>query len=428
MPRRRGRGRAILAAGARTLGRGLLHAVQRSDRAAHWARVGEDWFETLGELKGAAMKLGQVASQYRDLLPPELAAQLARLQEAAQPHSWEEMRELLDWHWTDEQRAMLASIDAQPVAAASIGQVHRGRLHDGRELAIKIQYQGVAEAVDADIRNLGRVLKLAGLLPLDRDSFDALLAEVRERMAEEVDYALERRHIEQFLALPAQAGIGYPRPLAALCTKRVLVTEFVHGFTLDQARDWPQATRDRIGEHLVDWIVSQIFDHGLLHADPHPGNFRFHEDGRITVLDFGCVKRIRAQEQRLMAQLVAATLAQDWVAVHRLLGEIGSLAQPQRDITESLERIYASHARVFTEHLLAQPLFDFRDPDLIPEARAVIRAALPQWRAFRPVPELAFVARTLSGGYWLLRNLGARVDLKSRFAAIADRARTPEHR
>lgn len=212
MPRRKGRGRAILAAGARTLGRGLFRAVRRSDKAAHWARVGEDWFETLGELKGAAMKLGQIASQYSDLLPPEIAAQLARLQESAQPHPWDEMRGLLDWHWTDEQRALVESVEPEPLASASIGQVHRGRLADGREVAIKIQYEGVAAAVDADVRNLGRMLKLAGVLPIDGDSLDALLVEVRERMREEVDYALERRHIEQFRALPDIEGIVYPTP------------------------------------------------------------------------------------------------------------------------------------------------------------------------------------------------------------------------
>ena len=426
MPRRKGRGRAILAAGARTLGRGLFRAVRRSDKAAHWARVGEDWFETLGELKGAAMKLGQIASQYSDLLPPEIAAQLARLQESAQPHPWDEMRGLLDWHWTDEQRALVESVEPEPLASASIGQVHRGRLADGREVAIKIQYEGVAAAVDADVRNLGRMLKLAGVLPIDGDSLDALLVEVRERMREEVDYALERRHIEQFRALPDIEGIVYPTPVPALCTQRVLVMEYAAGRPLATAGELPQATRDRIGEQFVDWIVAQIFDHGLLHADPHPGNFRVADDGTLTVLDFGCVKRIRPNEQRLMAQIVAAALARDWPRIHALLGEIGSLSRPDREMTEAMQRVYAAHARVFLEHLLAEPHFDFKDPALIPEARAVIREALPQWRAFKPVPELAFVARSLSGGYWMLRSLSARVDLKSRFEAIAARAETPD--
>lgn len=127
-----------------------------------------------------------------------------------------------------------------------------------------------------------------------------------------------------------------------------------------------------------------------------------------------------------MAQIVAAALARDWPRIHALLGEIGSLSRPDREMTEAMQRVYAAHARVFLEHLLAEPHFDFKDPALIPEARAVIREALPQWRAFKPVPELAFVARSLSGGYWMLRSLSARVDLKSRFEAIAARAETPD--
>lgn len=421
MPRQKGRGRALLGAGIRTLGRGLARAVSRSDRGAHWTRVGQDWFETLGELKGAAMKLGQIASQYSDLLPPELAQQLARLQESAQPHPWPEMQALLGQYWIREQHALLKSIDPAPMASASIGQVHRGELHDGRTVAIKIQYAGVAEAVEADVANLGRLLKVAGLLPLDRASIDGLLGEVRARMVEEVDYHRERSQIEAFGRLPASTAIRYPVTVPALCEQRVLVTEWIQGTTPGDASQWPQATRDLIGAHLVDWLITQVFELGLLHADPHPGNFRFHEDGSITVLDFGCVKEIQASTQQKMARLVSATLAQDWPRLHVMLGEIGSLSQPSRSMSTEMERIYAAHTAVMRKHLLAEPHFDFQNPDVIPETRTAIREALPQWKAFRPVPELAFVARTLSGSYWLLRNLGVRVDLQTRFRAIAER-------
>lgn len=422
MPDAKGRGRRIFAAGARTLGRGLLKTVTRTDAGAHWAKVGEDWYQTLGELKGAAMKLGQLASQYRDLLPDEVAEQLARLQADAQPLEWSEIRNALDATWTAEHWAQIERIEPVALASASIGQVHKGSLRNGREVAIKVRYPGVADAMGADVRNLGRILRAAGLLPLDKASLNGLLEEIRERMTEEMDYARERAYIEEFADLAGLDGLVIPKVISELCTDCVLVTEFMPGHSLDTARGWSQAMRDRIGLRYVDWMIEQIFDHGLIHADPHPGNFSFRENGDIVIYDFGCVKRIQERDQRLVTEQLRAALASDWTTLHRSLGEIGSLSRPDKDLSPALETLYASSTEFFRERLMQAPHFDFADQQFIPDARAQLRQALPQWRQFKPVPELAFVARALSGGYWLVRGLGARVDLQSRLEAIAARS------
>ena len=162
----RTRRRRILGAGMRSLGRGVLQTMPGYDRAKSWQKTGQDWFDTLGGLKGAAMKLGQIASQYRDFLPEPLVEQLSRLQRNAEPWAFERLEPVLDEAWNDEQRALIAEIDEQAMAAASIGQVHRARLVDGRDVVVKIRYPGVADAVDADIDNLGRLLSLSCVLPI----------------------------------------------------------------------------------------------------------------------------------------------------------------------------------------------------------------------------------------------------------------------
>src|SRR5699024_7076850 len=150
----RRRRRKLIGAGTRSLGRSMLHTLPGYDRARSWQKTGQDWFDTLGDLKGAAMKMGQIASQYRDFLPEQVSSQLARLQRDADPWPFEQIAPVMDEYWTSEQVDRIDEIEPEVLAAASIGQVHRGRLTDGSEVAIKIRYPGVADAVDADIHNL----------------------------------------------------------------------------------------------------------------------------------------------------------------------------------------------------------------------------------------------------------------------------------
>lgn len=412
------RGRRIFAAGVRTVGRGMLRTLTRTEAGAHWAKVGEDWYQTLGDLKGAAMKLGQLASQYHDLLPPELSQQLARLQSSAEPLPWEVVEEVLREQWSRSQWQAISDINTEALASASIGQVHMAQLKNGTHVAVKVRYPGVAAAMDSDIKKLGRILSAAGVLPLDKASLAGLLAEIRERMAEEMDYRREREHLELFAALPGMQGLVVPAVVGELCTEGVLVTEFAHGEGVELAQTWPQATRDAIAARYVDWLIAQIFEHGIVHADPHPGNFKFREDGTIVLLDFGCVKRVSPQHRASMAALMHAVLAEDYEGLHYHLGELGGLADPEAPMTDKLQPIYVESAEFLRERMLEVPYFDFSEPTFIPDARAIGRRALPQWRAFKPIPDLAFVMRALSGAYWLLRRLESQVDIRARIQDI----------
>jgi predicted unusual protein kinase regulating ubiquinone biosynthesis (AarF/ABC1/UbiB family) len=417
-PPSRHRGRRMLWTGARTLGRSMLRVLPGVSKDNQWRKIGEDWFATLGELKGAAMKLGQIASQYRDILPPALAEQLARLQRQAEPLPFSKMRPILDAQWSKAQWQLVEHIEPTALASASIGQVHRAKLADGREVVIKIRYPGVAEAVDADLENLGRLIRMAGRLPVDREGLKALMQEIRARFVEETDYANERRNLEAFLREPIE-GFRFPEPVPELCTDGVLVLTEIRADDVETARHYPQAVRDRIGTRITDWVAQQLYVTGRLHADPHPGNFGFTREGGIVVYDFGCVKRLDAGIQTGMRAVLTASVNKDWPALHAGLQQLGVVQMPYDRHPVVFGRIYAEHCEAILDPILKRGRFDFSDGSILEHGRAAAQRAIPHWPKYRVAAELAFVTRTLSGLYWLQRSLRARVALREKILALA---------
>lgn len=405
----------LLGASARTLGRTLLHQLPGGDRAQrhldHWTAVGKDWTQTLGELRGAAMKLGQLASQYADVLPQPLAEQLKRLQNAAEPIPFSQVQQILAQQWRPEQAGEVAHIELQALAAASIGQVHRARLIDGRAVVVKLRYPGVGEAVDADLRQLRRVIGASKLLPVDGTAMDALMEEVRQRFRDETDYATELSYLQRLRQDAAVDGIVYPDPLPALCTEGVLVLSEEPGLPLAIARTWPQALRDRIGTQLSRWLLHQLFVARLIHADPHPGNFAFRDSGEVVIYDFGCVKALPPNVVQGVRELLDAGSIQDWPGIHATLDRLGGLAEGVR--LEKVASLYRGIHEAVAGPLMREQGFDFSDPDFIGRLRGEIRDHIGLSFCFKPVTDLMFVLRTLSGHYWLMRALGARVDLRT---------------
>lgn len=415
----RSRRRRLVGVGVRTVGRGMLHVLPGQDRARNLAQSGADLFDTLGELKGAAMKLGQVASQYQDLLPPQLIEQLERLQRDAQPRPFDQMQAVLDAAWGSEQWNAVDNIEPEAMAAASIGQVHHARLADGRKVVVKIRYPEVAGSIDADVANLGRILKWSRLLPVDHERLDAVLDEVRERLKEETDYTAELANLRAMreLALP---GFVLPKPVAELCTESVLVMETVASTPFQSLRDTDQATRDAVGEQIVANLSRQIFEHRLLHADPHPGNYGITENGDVALYDFGCLKRIGDTEAEGLRAALAAGLSEDWPAVHAALADMGIVSRDRYPAEQAIfDDIYHRHREAVMGPVGAQRLYDFSEGSVIERIRHETLADLKHWRRFNPAPELVFVMRTLSGVYWLLRGIGARVPLYELLEASA---------
>ncbi len=403
------RGRALLGLGARTVMRRFGARMGAGDEKS-WQVVGEDWYATLSELRGAAMKLGQLASQYADLLPPALAEALNRLQAQAEPVDVEQVRAWLITRWTPAQYSQLQELGEVPIGVASIGQVHRATLKDGRVVAIKVQYPGVARAIDRDVRNLGRLLRMARVLPVENERLDHLLNEIRLRLHEECDYLDEAARMRRFRAGVGNTGVIIPNVFAELSTADVLVTEYLPAAPLAEAQGWDAAVRDKLGATLLRWTVHQLRQLREVHADPHPGNFGFLSDGRVVVYDFGCTRSISDDHLLHLRRMTGYGLQRDYSAMHAELGRVGTLSDPGKAMSPRLETLYQELTEIC---LLAIecPQYDFSDPAIIDNLRDVARSSMGQWRKFQPQPDLVFVARMISGTYWLLRGLGARVPL-----------------
>ncbi|MCK9899738.1 ABC transporter [Parafrankia colletiae] len=306
-------GRATLGVGKRLGGRPAeAVATELQQRTA--AQV----FRVLGELKGGAMKLGQAMSVFEAALPDEVAgpyrAALTKLQEAAPPLPAATVHKVLADELGPGWRALFASFDDTPAAAASIGQVHRAVWVDGRQVAVKIQYPGAGPALLADLNQLGRAARLFGALTPGLD-IKPLVAELKARITEELDYRLEAAWQQAFArAYANDPDIRVPMPIAG--ADRVIVSEWIDGVPLSTViAHGTQEERDRAGLLLVRFLYSCPGRAGLLHADPHPGNFRLLPDGRLGVLDFGAVNRLPGGLPEPIGRLARLTLAGDAEAV-----------------------------------------------------------------------------------------------------------------
>ncbi|MER7567532.1 ABC1 kinase family protein [Streptomyces sp. NPDC048523] len=292
-------------------------------------RTADQLFKVLGELKGGAMKFGQALSVFESALPEEVAgpyrAALTKLQEAAPPMPTRTVHAVLEERLGEGWRELFAEFDDKPSAAASIGQVHRAVWRDGREVAVKVQYPGAGEALLSDLTQLGRFARLLGPLVPGID-IKPLIAELRDRVSEELDYGLEAQaqqaHAEEFADDPDVVV-----PAVVHQSDQVLITEWIEGVPLSEViSDGTQEQRDRAGQLLARFLFSGPARTGLLHADPHPGNFRLlpggpdgEEDWRLGVLDFGTVDRLQGGLPDTIGTCLRMTLDGEAEAVYELL-------------------------------------------------------------------------------------------------------------
>ncbi|MEV0239107.1 AarF/ABC1/UbiB kinase family protein [Streptomyces sp. NPDC050674] len=292
-------------------------------------RTADQLFKVLGELKGGAMKFGQALSVFESALPEEVAgpyrAALTKLQEAAPPMPTRTVHAVLTERLGEGWHELFLEFEDKPAAAASIGQVHRGVWHDGREVAVKVQYPGAGEALLSDLNQLSRFSRLLGPLIPGMD-IKPLITELKDRVSEELDYGLEaqaqRAHAEEFTDDP---DVVVPQVVHQ--SDQVLVTEWMDGIPLSEViSDGTQEQRDRAGQLLARFLFSGPARTGLLHADPHPGNFRLlpggpegEDDWRLGVLDFGTVDRLPGGLPATIGESLRMTLDGEAEAVYELL-------------------------------------------------------------------------------------------------------------
>ena len=365
----------------------------------------------LAEMRGAALKLGQLLSMDTgDFIPRELTDILARLRAGADPMPDEQLLRVLKAEWGDGWQSKLAAFDAKPIAAASIGQVHRARSRDGRALAIKIQYPGIAQSIDSDVDNAALLLRSTGLVPRHID-LAPLLAEAKNQLHDEADYRREADYLGRYAALlRGEDRFALPETLPELCSGQILAMTFQPGVPIEQVVRQPQAQRDSIARSLTALVLRELFDFGLMQSDPNLANYRFNvATSQIVLLDFGATRIVEPPIADFYRRVLSAGLNGDQAGLRAALEGFGMLdAASSSDHTRAVLQLFEA----IVEPLLKRGPFDFGDPEFLQAMRqkgAAIAGDRRNWRL--PPAEAFFVQRKIGGTYQLAARLGARVDV-----------------
>ena len=384
---------------------------------ANAARVAD----RLAHLRGAAMKLGQMISMDAgDVLPPELSAILARLRNQAYRMPPAQLNGVLQREWGKDWRRRFRHFEAAPMAAASIGQVHRATLPDGRVLAIKVQYPGVATSIDSDVDNVATLLRVSNLLPASMH-LKPLLDVAKKQLAEEADYIREGAAMTAYRErLAGDDRYVVPALEPELTTPTVLAMTWVAGEPIEALADAPQDARDAAMTALIELVGRELFDFGVMQTDPNFANYRWQPDtGKLVLLDFGAARPVPADTIAAYRALATAGLAGDRDAIRDtavtagFLGEVGaSRYRP------AIDRIIAA-----VQEALDRPgPFDFGDRAFVPVVRDEAKALLADRETWHlPPVETLFVQRKVSGTALLAARLKARVDVLGLVAAALAR-------
>jgi predicted unusual protein kinase regulating ubiquinone biosynthesis (AarF/ABC1/UbiB family) len=341
-------GAKIGLAHAGTSARKIFASTERREELsrAREIKTAQQVADELGNMKGALMKLGQMASYLDDGLPEPLRLALSQLQSQAPPMSVELVRQEVERELGAPIEKMFAAFDEDPIAAASIGQVHRAilRTPDGEKaVAVKVQYPGVAEAIDADIKTadlLGTLLAF-GFKSLNPEE---MVLEIKDRLREELDYINEARNQQLFADFyEGHPFIHVPKVFHEYSTARVLITELVSGHSFAEVLTWPQEERDRAGEAIFRFVFRSLYRFRAFNGDPHPGNYIFHRDGRVTFLDFGLIKHFTVDEMDMFQSMVTAAVLDHDMEKYRQVIEDAGMFQKDAPFTTEEAGDYFAH-------------------------------------------------------------------------------------
>lgn len=403
----------VLAEGARRLARG--EAPKLSDlllTPGNAMRVADQ----LSRLRGAAMKLGQMISlDAGDVLPRELSEILSRLRDSAHYMPPAQLERVLSAEWGAGWRSKFRHFGAQPIAAASIGQVHKAVLPDGRVLAIKVQYPGIAASIDADVDNVATLLRVSGLLPQGLD-INLQLSEAKRQLHEESDYLREAEMMQRYGKMLADDdAFLVPQAYAPLSGRNVLAMDFIEARPVESLLTAPLEVRNKAMGALLGLTLRELFAFGFMQTDPNFANFRWQaETGKLVLLDFGAAREVPVATSEAYRRMMLAGLAEDRDALRVALTEVGFVSDQQ------LARHGAAFDRmldILIGHLGKPGLFDFSDRSFVERVRAEaekVAADRASWHV--PPVDTLFVQRKVSGTALLAIRMKAQLPLREMVA------------
>jgi predicted unusual protein kinase regulating ubiquinone biosynthesis (AarF/ABC1/UbiB family) len=368
--------------------------------------------DELASMRGAAMKMGQMLSMDGgDFLPKELADILARLRSDAVNMPAGQLTQTMEESFGEDWQEIFYGFEFKPIAAASIGQVHRAISPDGKKLALKIQYPGVAQSIDSDVDNIATLLRISGLLPEGLD-IAPLLAEAKTQLRTESNYLQEAKFLATFHALLAEdERFLVPQVFPQLSTEQVLAMTYIDSQPIEVIEDLPQQQRDLIVSSMIDLMLQEFFELRLVQTDPNFANYRYQvESGKVVLLDFGATRKFKAGFVNDYKRLVKAVLAGSDERILKAAEKLGYVVQTENQAYRDLV------LEIF--HLVLEPLtfdgaYDFGNSDLSGQL-AGLAESVQDFREFwqAPPPDAIFFHRKVGGMFLLAQRMKARVDLK----------------
>lgn len=399
----------VISEGARRLGQGqrpsLGDLLVTPDNARRLA-------DRLSEMRGAAMKVGQLLSmESGELLPPELGQALSRLREDAHYMPLGQVAKVLQQAWGKGWDGEFRRFSFTPLAAASIGQMHRAELNDGTQLAIKVQYPGIRESIDSDVDNVAMLLRWVNLIPKEID-FEPLLVEAKRQLHAEADYRLEAGYLQRFADHLADDGrFELPGVIASHTTAEVLAMGYLDGEPIESLSEAPAAERDWAAGALLELTLREVFEWGLIQTDPNFANYRYQpRDKRLQLLDFGATRQYPPAIRRAFADLMLAGIDGNDRDLARAAITVGYLAE---DDPLAYQEGVVALLRTATEPARVTGSYDFGASDLAGRiSETVMRLRMGERFSRMPPPDVLFLHRKLGGMYLLFSRLRARIGVR----------------
>lgn len=383
-------------------------------RSQLYSEIGVKIAETLGEMKGAVMKVGQIASQYKDIFPPEVQNAIAKLQRQAPSMPFPQIKAQVEKELGKPLDELFAVFEQTPFAAASIGQVHKATLKNGQAVVVKVQYPGVDAACESDLKQVKLALRLMGVLKIDRKLQDEIFAEIQDSLYTELNYEIEAQNLTVFRIFHGQLDekIIIPIVYPEYSSRRILTLSQELGENIETASTWSQEKRNELGRRLFQAIGQEIFYLKRFHCDPHPGNFAFREDGSVLIYDYGGVKTLTAQTVDHYKTLIQAARQKNIAGIEQQLRAL----HVRTDKGQIPQELYLQWIEILMRPLTTN--YDFAQNSSHHDGVILAKKSLKYWDSFQPSPETLMVNRTLSGHYWNLINLKVHDNLNDLFEDI----------